>query len=191
MAMDVWLAEGATRDLMLHLIKEYHPHLALVEEQIAILFKEKASKSKGKVILGTAKKASTTMKALGKKDWVFIIEIGNDEWQKLSDEDRMARLDHLLCACGVEEKDDGTMRHHLIAPDASVYFANIERFGFHFDYDDEDEAAEKGATTIEDMFPSEEEEKVVEAAASKPKLKSKKANTASSEAAIDDLLGEE
>lgn len=144
---------------MLHIIKEHLPHLATIDEKIAILFKEKATKSGGQVIFGKSKKASAVIQALTQErgELVFILEIGNDEWSEFSDEIKMAALHHLLCGCGVEEKEDGTERYFVKSPDASVYFENVKHFGFWMKYDDEDDTAEEGATAIEDLFAEPEE----------------------------------
>jgi len=159
MSSKIWEATGATRELMEYIIKEHLPHLATVDDKIAILFKEKATKSGGQVIFGKSKKASAVIQALTKErgELVFLLEIGNDEWLTFSDETKMAALHHLLCCCGVEEKEDGTERYFVRPPDASVFYENIKLFGFWMKYDTEDDTAEESASAIEELFAEEEE----------------------------------
>jgi len=127
---DLWEAGQDVREIMLKLISQYHPHLALVDSEIAIIFKAKASKSKGQVVLGSPKKAGAILKVLGKGEYKFILEIAADEWQSLSDTQRIAFMDHLLCGCKVEEnEEDGTIKCSLVSPDVQFYYQELERHG--------------------------------------------------------------
>lgn len=108
----------------------HHPDLVLCEDEIAVIFKEKASKKGGQVVLGAAKKAPNLLSVLGDTDWKFILEIAYDEWQDLNLKQQAALLDHLLCGCGVEEDAiKGTTKYFLKPPDVAFYFGELERHG--------------------------------------------------------------
>ena len=47
MAQQVWKAESDVVDLAMELIGQHHPDLALVSDEIAIIFREKAGKDSG------------------------------------------------------------------------------------------------------------------------------------------------
>lgn len=130
--MDSWMAEDEVINTVKELIANHHPDLVQVEDQIAVLFREKASKSGDVSILGKSKKAPGVMSVLGSKDWKFIIEIADDEWGSLNNKQRVALLDHHLCACRVEldEQHGGVKKCYLQQPDVSFYRDEVERHGF-------------------------------------------------------------
>lgn len=127
---DMWEAGPDVREIMLRLVSKHHPNLALVDKEIAIVFKAKASKRGGQVVLGGSKKAPGILNVLGKGDYKFILEVAADEWSGLSDDQRVALIDHLLCGCQVKEnEDDGTIKCSIIPPDVQFYYAELERHG--------------------------------------------------------------
>ena len=77
MAVDIWIASKDVSDVVTTLIANYHPDLALVSDEIAVLFREKASKSGGRVVLGKTKKAPNLLSILGGKEYRFIIEFSD------------------------------------------------------------------------------------------------------------------
>jgi hypothetical protein len=128
--MDMWEAGSDVWAIAQDLISKFHPNLALVDKEIAIIFREKASKSGGQVVLGTSKKASPLFRVLGKGEYKFIIEIAGDEWKSLSDEQRIALMDHCLCACKVEEDEkSGEVKYSIAAPEVSFFWAELQRHG--------------------------------------------------------------
>lgn len=130
MATDIWIASSDVQDVMKKLIANYHPDLALVVDEIAVLFREKASKSGGRVILGKTKKAPNLLSILGDKDYRFILELAADEWQNLDGTQQTALLDHLLCHCGVEEDaKTGDIKYTIKSPDLNFFSAELERHG--------------------------------------------------------------
>lgn len=130
MAVDIWIASSDVSDVVTKLIANYHPDLALVSDEIAILFREKASKSGGRVVLGKTKKAPNLLSVLGDKDYKFILELAADEWMTLSGEQQTALLDHLLCHCGVEEDaNSGDIKYTIKSPDLNFFSAELERHG--------------------------------------------------------------
>jgi len=153
--MDLWLAGPETRKLLEKAIAEWHPHLADIDAKIAILMRDPASKSGGVVCLGDAKKASPMLRALGKEDYIFILEIAANEWQELDDKQRLALIDHLLCQCGAVEDEKKGTTYTILKPEIQLFKANLRRFGVWMDISDEEDDGDHAATTIEDMFSRE------------------------------------
>jgi len=150
MASDTWEAGKDVWEVVQDLISKYHPNLALVDKEIAIIFKEKASKAGGQVVLGKSSKAPGVMKVLGKAEYKFIIEIAGDQWQTLADNQRRALLDHLLCACKVEEDEkDGSIKCSIAAPEVSFFWKELERNG---DWRTRPEQEQSGAMDVESVI---------------------------------------
>ena len=130
MADKLWKADDAVMATMRDLIANYHPHLALCDDEIAILFKEKAQVAGDVVIAGKTAKASELFGVLGDIKWKFIITLANDQWIKMSDAERIALLDHHLCACKAEEnKTNGNQTYKVVPPDVYFYKGELERHG--------------------------------------------------------------
>lgn len=127
----VWKAGNDVMDTMRSLIANYHPHLAVCDKEIAILFKEKASQVGEAVVAGKTKKAPAILGILGEIDYKFIIEIGADVWQEMDDKQRLALLDHHLCACRVEENEkSGDYKFFVAIPDVAFFKDEVTRHGF-------------------------------------------------------------
>lgn len=127
---DLWIAGDDVMNTVRDLIANYHPHLALCDDEIAVLFKDKASKVGDVVIMGKTAKASEVVALLGNTKWKFLITLAADEWQTLTDPQRMALLDHHLCGCRVEENSQtGTAKFFVAPPDVAFYKGEIERHG--------------------------------------------------------------
>lgn len=107
-------------------------NLALVDDQILIVFKEKASTSGDHVIAGKTSKANALLGIVdGEKDWKFVITLASDQWNRMGDEEREALLFHHLCACGVEENpESGTIKCYVRLPDVSFFREEVENYGF-------------------------------------------------------------
>lgn len=121
-------AEPDVVDMMKDLVAKYHPDLAIVVDEIAIVFREKAGKAGGKVVLGKSKKATPLLGVLGDTDYKFILELAGDEWQNLTTRQRNALLDHLLCACRADD-EDGEIKYYIAPPDVSFYWDELDRWG--------------------------------------------------------------
>ena len=129
MATDFWKAGKDVMDQMETLLG-HHPDLALVEDEIAIIFREKAAKKGGKVVLGSSKKAPSLLGVLGDTEYKFILELAADEWQGLTNKQQLALLDHLLCGCGVEENPTtGTMKCFIRTPDVAFFWDELDHHG--------------------------------------------------------------
>jgi hypothetical protein len=154
---DIFLMEGPEMQKRLdYAIANWHPDLALAHDKIAVVMREKASKSGGVVVLGKSKKASPILQILGKKNYVFILELALDEWQPMPEENKMALLDHLLCACGVKtDEKSGGLSYFIKKPEIQMFKAELRRHGVWMDISDEEEEGDDGdqaATTLEKVF---------------------------------------
>ncbi len=131
MATEYWVADSKSGvpEIMANLMG-HHPDLVLVEDEIAVIFREKASKRGGKIILGNSKKAPALVGVLGDTDFKFILEIAFDEWGSLNTKQKGGLIDHLLCGCRVEENPKtGEMRCFIAPPDVAFYWDELDRNG--------------------------------------------------------------
>ena len=130
MADKFWKAADDVMATMRDLIAKYHPHLALCDDEIAILFKEKAAIQGEVTVMGKTAKASELFGVLGDVKWKFIITLAADSWSSLSDPERVALLDHHLCACKADENaSTGAIAYKVVPPDVAFYKGEIERHG--------------------------------------------------------------
>jgi len=127
--MDIWNAGDEVYELMRELVAKYHPHLALVDREITILFREKASETGGIPVMGKVSKVPEWVSEIDKANWKFKIEIASDVWKNLTPKQQEALMDHLLCGCRVEEKKDGSVKCFTVPPDIQAYEEEIERHG--------------------------------------------------------------
>jgi len=140
MAVEYFMASKEITQQVLDLVGKHHPDLALVSSEIAVVFREKASKAGGQVVLGSSKKVQPLMNALAGADYKFILEVAQDEWLDLTSKQQEALLDHLLCACVVEEDPkSGNVKYMVRKPDVMAFRDNIERYGMWFPREDEDD----------------------------------------------------
>ena len=127
---EIWKAEDSVIVSMKDLIGKYHPDLALVVDEIAVVFKEKSSKVGDVDVVGKTTKAAPLLGLLGDTKWKFIIQLAADAWTNMNDKERQALLDHHLCACGVTEDKDGNPKCFIRIPEVSFFRGEIERQGF-------------------------------------------------------------
>ena len=157
--MDYWKAGKEVMDTVHGLIANHHPHLALIEEDIVVVFKDKATEKCGLVIPGNTKKAPPLMRVLTDKkfDYKFIIELGADVWNVFDDKQKLACLDHHLCAMRVEEDEKGGGLKCSIRPaDHVLYDGELERHGLWRPM------PEESMSIIEEMFGKKAEEHTAE-----------------------------
>ena len=127
--MDKWKAGSEVVDTVKDLISKYHTHLLTLQNEFAVIFREKAAKAGDDVSLGKAGKAPPLLGVLGDIDYKFILEIASDEWAGLSEKERVALLDHLLCACRTKEDKNGAIQPY-IQPPPGYYKEEVERHGW-------------------------------------------------------------
>jgi hypothetical protein len=130
--MEIWKAGKDVTDRVSDLIKNYHPHLVIIEDEIGVIFREKASEVAGTVILGKTKKVPPLISVLSNKkiSYRFLIEIGADVWATLTMGQQTALLDHHLCSMVVEEDPTtGAIKCQVRPPDFQGYRDEVERHG--------------------------------------------------------------
>ena len=140
MASDQWKAGSDVMQTMRNLISQFHPDLAMIEDEISIIFKEKASTAAGKKILGKTRKAPPLLPILTDKQFQyrFVIELAADEWQTLDNKQQEALIDHHLCSIMIEENEEtGDVKYSLRPPDFVGYKDEVARHGMWRPMDDD------------------------------------------------------
>lgn len=154
MSNSIYKADDDVYQIMRDLIGQYHPDLALVSDQIGIVFREKAGSKGGKPVYGTVRKATPLLGVFGDIDYKFVLELAADEWaSNLSSRQKKALIDHLLCACRTEEGDDGSVKCNLAPPDVSFYYDELDRWG---DWRPRPADAPDGPSVVEEKFKRKE-----------------------------------
>jgi len=154
--MELWKAGSEIRSLMRDVVAKWHPDLADFVDRIAIVMRDPAAKSGGVVTLGNSKKASPLVRILGENEFVFVLELAASEWVDLSDRQRAALIDHLLCGCGVKEDDKkkGGIAFFLKKPEIQMFKAEVRRHGVWMDISEDDDDGDLAATALEELFSS-------------------------------------
>lgn len=139
MSKSIWKAAEEIKQLVDKLIANRHPELALISDEILVVFKEKAAKSGGQVVYGKAFKCSDYMNVVGGTNYSFIIELGADAWsQKLDSKQQEALLDSILCSMVVEEDEkSGDIKLWTVKPDIQAFRKNVEEYGMWFPKEDD------------------------------------------------------
>ena len=134
MAIEQWKAEKSIQETVFELIKNNHPDLVPIMDEIVVLFKEKAGKSGGQTVFGTVSKAPPSLKAISGQNYQFLILLAADTWEtELGAKQREALLDHLLCMCRCEEDPKTAEPKCSIArPDLYAFRDNVDRYGMWF-----------------------------------------------------------
>lgn len=115
-------------------------HIDLCDVRIEYVFRDEAAKKNGKVVFGTARKVSglNAFLATGEVDEAgiqhgdadfYVIEIAEDEWQELTQAQRIALVDHELCHCQVEWDDDGAPTLKMRPHDLEEFREIVDRHG--------------------------------------------------------------
>lgn len=135
--MTTYTTASEAEHIATRLIDEHHRHL--LDTRVEFVFRDKASKSKGKVTLGKARKVSGLNAFLSRRTEdgedtdgadFFVIELAQDEWDDMPPSKRRALIDHELCHCTIEydeEKDVVTLG--IRAHDVEEFTEIIERHG--------------------------------------------------------------
>lgn len=121
------------------LIREVDMHKNLAEARIEYVWRDKASKSKGRIVLAKARKvgglnawlanASAGYTDAEANDPLFVIEVAADMWERLSEEQRVALVDHELCHCWVEMDAEGNPELGTRGHDLEEFSCIVERHG--------------------------------------------------------------
>jgi hypothetical protein len=124
---EIWAADEDVREMANDVIAHHHPHLA--DANFVFLMRSPTAKSKGKAVLGTAKKATPEHKALYLGEVDFIVTLAGAEWKDMTNRARRALLDHELCHCVGDSMKGWSMRGH----DVEEFSEIIERHGLWHD----------------------------------------------------------
>ena len=118
-------------DSVLHLAKqiidEYHPDLE--SASIAFLYRSEPGNKNGKDILGQAAKFPEKMRPLVDVDYHFLIWLSFPDWNRFTDKQREALLDHELSHCTMVERD-GEEFPEMRGHDIEEFNHILERYGF-------------------------------------------------------------
>lgn len=136
--MTVYSAAPQVERIAEKLIAAHHRHLATVP--IRYVWRDKAARSKGNVVLGKARKVTglgAHLVHLVRDDEppdeveFFVIEIAHDTWQDLTEAQQTALVDHELCHLGVEIPERGDKDRNLVVRghDLEEFAAVVERHG--------------------------------------------------------------
>lgn len=133
-----WRAAPEVAEIARQLIVRVLQHQPLVNVHIEYVFIAEAPKSRGRKILGRARKITGLNAWLGGPEgkspgfqpgWpFFVIEISYDTWRDLDDNQRIALVDHELSHCAFDVDDEGapvlSMRHHDVEEFTGVITRN-------------------------------------------------------------------
>lgn len=139
--MKYWSAMEEIEPISNELIEQHHPHLMTVK--IAFLFKQKASKKGGKLVLATASRFPEKYQCLfpstGPEDpnsnedppeFAFLIEVACDQWNLATRTQRVALIDHELCHCMAEEDPETEeMIYSIVGHDFEEFESIVRRHG--------------------------------------------------------------
>lgn len=116
-------AADRTIKLTEEIINEYHPRLR--HAKIAVVMKDRATKSKGKLVAATASKFPEKAKPFTMIKFDFIIEIAEDVYEGMEPRKKRALIDHELCHLGFDENGAPT----IIGHDVEEFLGVIARHG--------------------------------------------------------------
>ncbi|MBV1869258.1 MAG: hypothetical protein KUG69_15350, partial [Marinosulfonomonas sp.] len=125
------------------LIDTVDRHAALDQAHIEFVFIDQAPRSKGRAVLGRARKlgglpaflagGSHPVTPIGMHDVdpFFVIEIAYDYWASddFTDAHRVALVDHELCHCRVDEDVDGEHKLSIVGHDVEEFACVVDRHG--------------------------------------------------------------
>jgi hypothetical protein len=126
------------RDIAQALIGDVSEHAPLDDVRVEYVFRDKAPRSHGRLVLGRARKISGLaawlaeakhLNALAVPRPFFVIEISHDTWGQLTPVQRRALVDHELCHCRVEVDDDGEAQLSIRGHDFEEFASVIRRNG--------------------------------------------------------------
>jgi hypothetical protein len=190
MSVDYWKANKEIQDTVQHLIGQNHPDLAIICDEVVAVFREKAGKAGGQVVLGSSKKVAPLANALGGTEFKFVLELGADQWEhELTSKQREALLDHLLTACRCEEDPkSGEFKVSVARPDIMAFSENVERYGMWFPRESDEDT---GPSPVEEVFAAGSDADEVDASARKLKKLKKATESVDVDDLLDDVLDQE
>ena len=129
--MDYWKANEVEE-----IVEEYMKHHPdLVGAKFACIFKERATTSDGKPVVGKVTKVTNKYKPVMDEDYVYMMTIGADVWVELSQDNREAWVDYLMEHCYGEEKEStGEMVWKTRKPEVMGFPSVIRRHGIDWNH---------------------------------------------------------
>lgn len=143
MAKTMWREAPEVKEIADRLIPEHHQEIELWMDEIRYVFRDKAQKSKGRVVLGKAHKvggmacylihsATGDINEFGDQaEDMFVVEIAEDAWETLTARQKEALVDHELCHFSIEidEETEGEVIRKIVGHDVEEFRAVVERWG--------------------------------------------------------------
>lgn len=139
-----WIEAPEVRDIAARLIPRYHSHLLSWAEEIRYVFRNEAQVSKGRTVWGKAHKiaglpcylATNAPGDLNAFDDVppppadmFVMEIAADIWERLTDKQKEALVDHELMHFTIEMDDNVGLVRGIRGHDVEEFREVVERHG--------------------------------------------------------------
>jgi hypothetical protein len=139
-----WIEAPEVKDIADRLIPKYHSHLMSWAEEIRYVFRNEAQVSKGKTVWGKAHKiaglpcylATNAPGDINAFDDVppppadmFVMEIAFPIWEKLTEKQRVALVDHELLHFTIAFDDNDGLVRGLRAHDIEEFREIAERYG--------------------------------------------------------------
>lgn len=115
------------------LIRDVEDHKGLDSVRVDYVYRDQASKSKGKTVLAKARKISGLNAFVANAEMVqrdfFVVEVAEDTWDQLDAAQQRALVDHELVHCKVEFDEEGTPQLSIRGHDIEEFGCVIERHG--------------------------------------------------------------
>lgn len=121
------------------LIRDVEQHAALKDVELRYVWRDKASKSKDRLVLAKARKVGglnaflaqteTADTEMAANDPMFVVEVAEDTWLLLDDHQRVALIDHELCHLNVDFDGDGEPVLSIRGHDLEEFACIVRRRG--------------------------------------------------------------
>lgn len=118
------LADDGLLSLAQNVIDTYHPYLKQAGARFGFVFRSEPQKRKGSKVLAAVSVVSSQVKM--HLDLDYLIWVSRDDWDDMSEKQRIALLDHEFCHCCMNEKFEWSTRDH----DIQEFSIIIDRHGF-------------------------------------------------------------
>jgi len=142
MAKTQWREAPEVKEIADRLIPEHHQEIELWMDEIRYVFRDKAQKSKGRIVLGKAHKvggmacylihsAPGDLNEFGDQAGdMFVVEIAADAWENLTTRQRIALVDHELCHFTIEiDEGTGEIVRKIVGHDVEEFNVIASRHG--------------------------------------------------------------
>lgn len=111
--------------LAMDLIPAHHPHLEAA--RVAYLYTDEPIRRQGRDLAGRVQTVGAVLGHFAKADFLAVLH--RPTWALMTDAQRTALVDHLLCGCVGQADKDGEIRWGLRAPDFAEFREIVERHG--------------------------------------------------------------